>query len=130
MRGKARDLRVAVTDDDSPGIRPSVSVLDINEGNAAATGTFTVRLDTLPSADVTVTLTQPTNTDVTVDTDTNTADNQDTLTFTTVNWNVAQTVTVSVANDATADDESATIAHQRVADRWRAWSTRAWRSAR
>ncbi len=103
------NLDVTITDDDSPGIRPSVTTLAIAETNAAATGTFTVQLDTQPSADVTITLGQPTNTDVTVDTDTVTMDNQTDLTFTSTNWNVGQTVTVSVAHDASADNEVATI---------------------
>ncbi len=103
------NLNVTITDDDSPGIRPSVTTLAITETDAAVTGMFTVRLDTQPSADVTVTLGQPTNTDVTVDTDSVMVDNQTDLTFTSTNWSTVQTVTVSVAHDATADDEMATI---------------------
>ena len=106
-----RTLNVTVTDDDSPGLIPSATALDVDETNGTATETYTVELATEPSADVTVTLTQPTNTDVTVDTDTGTADNQDTLTFTSTTWNTAQTVTVSVAADADAGNETATIVH-------------------
>ena len=98
-----RVLNVTVTDDDSPGLIPSATALDVVETNVTATATYTVKLATQPSAEVTVTLTQPTNTDVTV------APN--TLTFTSTTWNTAQTVTVSVAADADAGDESATIVH-------------------
>ena len=63
------------------------------------TGTYTVRLSRKPTAEVTVTLTQPTNTDVTVDTAPSTGGNQDTLTFTPSNWDTPQPVTVLVAED-------------------------------
>ena len=90
-----------VTVDTDPGTDGTQSdKLTIVEG---MTDTYTVALDTAPSADVTVTLTQPTNTDVTV------APN--TLTFTSTTWDNAQTVTVSVAADADAANESATIVH-------------------
>ena len=106
-----RVLNVTVTDDDSPGLIPSATSLDVVETNGTATETYTVKLATQPSADVTVTLTQPTNTDVTVDTVAGTAGDQDTLTFTSSTWDNAQTVTVSVAADADAGDETATIVH-------------------
>ena len=106
-----RVLNVTVTDDDSPGLIPSATSLDVVETNGTATETYTVKLATQPSADVTVTLTQPTNTDVTVDTVAGTAGDQDTLTFTSTTWDNAQTVTVSVAADADAGDETATIVH-------------------
>ena len=106
-----RVLNVTVTDDDSPGLIPSATALDVVETNGTATETYTVNLATKPSADVTVTLTQPTNTDVTVDTVAGTAGDQDTLTFTSTTWDNAQTVTVSVAADADAGDERATIVH-------------------
>ena len=106
-----RTLNVTVTDDDSPGLIPSATALDVVETNGTATETYTVKLATQPSADVTVTLTQPTNTDVTVDTVAGTAGDQDTLTFTSTTWDNAQTVTVSVAADADAGDETATIVH-------------------
>ena len=104
-------LNVTVTDDDSPGLIPSATALDVGETDGTATATYTVKLATQPSADVTVTLTQPTNTDVTVDTVAGTAGDQDTLTFTSTTWDNAQTVTVSVAADADAGDETATIVH-------------------
>ena len=61
------------------------------------TRTYTVVLSTEPTHEVTVTLTAGTK--VTVDTDSITTGNQNTLTFTTSNWNMAQTVTVTGVND-------------------------------
>ena len=98
-----------IDDDDSAGLDISASVIRITETDAVVTETYTVKLLTKPSADVTVTLTSPSNTDVTVDTDTTTPNDQLTLDFTPTNWNVAKTVTVRVAHDDTADDETATI---------------------
>ena len=92
-----------IEDDDSPGLVISDSVIEIDETDAVVTETYTVKLLTKPSANVTVTLTQPANTDVTVD--------PTTLTFTSTTWNTAQTVTVSVAADADAGNESARIVH-------------------
>ena len=87
-------------------INTDPTALDINEG---ASATYTVVLATQPSADVTVTVTS-TNTDVTVDT--NTASGvQTTLTFTSTDWNTAQTVTASVAEDVGSADETATLTH-------------------
>ena len=65
---------------------------------AARSATFTVVLDAAPGGDVTVTLTH--GADVTVDTDPGAAGNQATLTFTTVNWSTAQTVTVEAVDDS------------------------------
>ena len=98
-----------VEDDDSPSLVFSKTTIDVDETNAAVTTTYTVKLATQPSETVTVTLTQPTNTDVTVDTNTTDSGNQNTLMFTTSNWNNAQTVTVRVASDRDAADDTATI---------------------
>ncbi|MBF2755973.1 MAG: hypothetical protein ISN29_12070, partial [Gammaproteobacteria bacterium AqS3] len=103
-------LTVNVDDDNAVELvlSPKDGMLDIAEGDSA---TFTVRLDSVPSADVTVTLarTGASSTDVTFDTDDETAGDQDQLTFTTGNWETTQTVTVSAADDADSEDDSATI---------------------
>ena len=79
----------------------SKTTLTVDEGGNA---TYTVKLDTQPSQSLTVTITDPTdNTDVTA--------SPATLTFTTVNWSTAQTVTVTAAQDDEADDETATVTH-------------------
>ena len=57
-----------------------------------------------PPATVTVTIVDPTdNTDVTA--------NPESLTFSTSNWNTAQTVTVSAAEDDDAAQDTATVTH-------------------
>uniref|UniRef100_UPI001E3268D5 beta strand repeat-containing protein n=1 Tax=Thioalkalivibrio sp. HK1 TaxID=1469245 RepID=UPI001E3268D5 len=99
-------VSVDVTDDDAGALTLPSSAVAVVEGN---TTTFDVRLSAAPSANVTVTLAQPDNADVTLDTDTGTTGNQNTLVFTTSDWNTAQTVQVSAAEDGDADDDTASI---------------------
>ena len=88
-------------------VLPSASSVTVAEGGSA---TFTARLGAQPSGDVTVSVTRTGGSaDVTVDTDANTAGNQSDLTFTTLNWNTAQTVTVSAADDADAVQDTAVL---------------------
>ena len=103
-----KDVSVTVEDDDTAGLTVSKATLSVNEDSNA---TFTVKLATQPTGNVTVAVGQPgtANTDVTVDTDTSNGGNQDTLTFTTSNWDTAQTVTVSGAADDDAVDDVATL---------------------
>ena len=96
----ADSVDVTVTDDDTPGITVEPTTLGVTEGNS---NTYTVVLDTRPGEDVTVTIT-PTG-DATV-----TADETE-LTFTPDTWDTEQTVRVSAAEDADADDETATLEH-------------------
>ncbi|MBF2755154.1 MAG: hypothetical protein ISN29_07850, partial [Gammaproteobacteria bacterium AqS3] len=98
-------LEVKVTDNDR-GLSVSTTALTVPENDSR---TFTVKLAAQPDSNVTVTLRQPTdNTDVTVDTSASTG-NQNTLTFTTDNWNTEQNVTVKAADDADAIEDRATI---------------------
>ena len=62
-------------------------------------GTYTVKLNTLPTGNVMVAIGSD-NTDVTV--------SSSSLTFTTTNWSAEQTVTVSAGQDADAADDMAT----------------------
>ncbi|XWK89532.1 MAG: esterase-like activity of phytase family protein [Phormidium sp.] len=88
--------------DPTPGvsITPSGGSTDVTEGGA--TDTYTVVLNTQPTANVTIainsgnqTTTNPTN-----------------LIFTTANWNVAQTVTVTAVDDAVVEgNHTGTINH-------------------
>ena len=95
------DLAVTVTDNDMPGVTVTPTSLTVAEGGS---GTYTVVLDTQPSGDVTVTIVDPTdNADVTAE--------PAALTFTTANWNSAQTVTVSAAQDDDTDGDTATVTH-------------------
>ncbi len=75
-----------------------------------ATGSYRVRLAGVPSGEVTVTIASD-NSDVTVDTDSTAPGNQDTLTFTTTNWGMFQTVTVSAADDGDTAEDTATLTH-------------------
>ncbi len=91
---------VSVTDNDTPSgtiqVTPS-SPLSVNEGSSA---TLSVRLSTAPNANVTVSLAK-TNSDITLD--------KTSLTFSTSNWNRAQTITVNAAQDADTTNDSGTI---------------------
>ena len=60
-------------------------------------------LDSQPTADVAVTINDPSNTDVTAE--------PASLTFSSTDWNTPKTVTVSAAQDADAEDETATVTH-------------------
>ena len=90
---------VTVTDNDTPGVMVLPTSLTIDEGN---TDTYTVELNTQPSGDMMVAISSN-NTDVTV--------SSSPLTFTTTNWNSAQTVTVTAGQDADAADDKATLTH-------------------
>ena len=78
----------------------SATALPVNEGS---TGTYTVVLNSQPTASVTVTPSRTGSADVTF--------SPPTLTFTTSNWSTVQTVTVTAAQDSDAVDDSATISH-------------------
>ena len=85
----------------TPGITVSPTTLPVNEGS---TGTYTVLLDTQPTATVTVTINDPTdNTDVTAD--------PASLSFSTSNWSTLQTVTVRAAEDADSAQDTGTVTH-------------------
>ncbi len=89
-------VRVQILDDDM-GLVLSDTSLRVDEG---ASGTFTVRLASQPAISRTVELASS-NPDVTF--------SPATLTFSGDNWNTAQTVTVSAAQDDDDVDDSATI---------------------
>ena len=84
--GTPSETIVYINDDDaSPGVMVSRSSLTIDEGGS---GTYTVRLNTQPTGNVTVTINDPRdNSDVTAE--------PPTLTFNPNNWEDTQTVTVS-----------------------------------
>ena len=91
---------VTVEDNDTRGVKVSATALAVNEGS---TGTYTVVLDSQPAASVTVTPSRTGSSDVTF--------SPPTLTFTALNWNTVQQVTVTAAQDSDAVDDSATISH-------------------
>ena len=96
----APDEIITVYDTDIAGVTISESNVAVYEGG---TGTYTVQLDTEPTGTVTVTVNVPTNTDVTTD--------PGTLAFTPDNWDDPQTVTITVAEDEEAADNTATVTH-------------------
>ena len=93
-------VRVTVTDDDTAGATVSETTLTVAEGGSA---TYTVVLDAQPASDVVIGVTTSGSSDVTV--------LPATLTFTSSNWDTAQTVTVRAAKDADAANDAAAIAH-------------------
>ena len=82
------------------GVTVSATVLTVNEGT---TGTYTVVLNSQPTASVTVTPSRTGSSDVTF--------SPPTLTFTASTWDTVQQVTVTAAQDSDAVDDSATISH-------------------
>ena len=109
---------VTITLKDGPrpttdGVTLSGSALTLTElgSSSDAEKTYTVVLDTDPGANVVVTVASGDTSAVAVDTDSSTAGDQDTLTFTTSNWNAAQTVTLRALNDGNAAAETVTISH-------------------
>ena len=94
------DVTLTLEDDDTRGVTLSRNDLEFDEGDS---GTYTVKLDTEPTASVTVTPSRSNgDTDVTV---------SGALTFTTLDWRSAQTVTVRAAQDNDPDDDTAEIGH-------------------
>ena len=103
-------VSVSVADDDA-GVSVSASALSVAEGGSA---TYTVVLNAQPASDVVIAVSSV-NSDVTADTDAAMSGNQTTLTFTSSNWDTAQTVTVSADQDADAVNDAASITHAVVA---------------
>ena len=98
--GTPASAMVTVEDNDTRDVTVSTTALPVNEGS---TGTYTVVLNSQPTASVTVTPSRTGSSDVTF--------SPPTLTFTALNWNTAQQVTVTAAQDSDAVDDSATISH-------------------
>ena len=110
------------------GVTLSETTLALTELGAAnlVEKTYTVVLDTNPTADVTITVANGDATAVAVDTDSGTSGNQNTLTFTAGgdgsgsgagngNWATAQTVTVRALNDPDGANESFNLTHTATA---------------
>lgn len=92
---KSRDLSVLVTDNDTAGV--TVSSVSGNTGEDGTTANFTVVLNTQPAANVTIPLTSSDTSEGIV--------SPSSLTFTSNNWNTAQTVTVTGVDDSEDDDD-------------------------
>ncbi len=95
-------LTVYVTDNDTPTLRVSQrGPMRLTEGGS---GTFTVALGQPPTGNVVVDVSSWDADAATVN-----GGSEDDLTFTTTNWNTAQTVTVAAVHDGDLRDEAVTI---------------------
>ncbi|WP_233423039.1 beta strand repeat-containing protein, partial [Planktothrix agardhii] len=106
--GTTTNQSVTITDNDTAGITVTPTT-GLTTTEAGGTADFTVVLNSQPTADVTIPLTS--SNDVTIPlTSSNTAEgtiDKSSLTFTTANWNVAQTVTVTGVEDLVDDGDIA-----------------------
>ena len=105
--GLMGSVDVTVNDDDTAAIvltknSQPITTLDVTE-QAVGGATYDVALSNLPGAEVTVSVTSGTPAKATV--------SPASLTFTTTNWAMVQTVTVNGLDDADPDDESVTVTH-------------------
>ena len=99
-------ITLTITDDDTAGVTVSAaSGLAVDEGGTA---TYTVVLDSQPTADVTITASSGDTDAVGV--------SPASHTFTASGWNQAQTFTVSGVADTDGDDESVGISHGVTSD--------------
>ena len=91
-----------ITDNDEAGVSVSSTALAVTEQDTTG-DSYTVVLDTQPTANVTVTVDGHAGTDVTP--------SPATLTFTPTSWETAQPVTVTAGNDADTADDTVTLTH-------------------
>ncbi len=98
----ARRVAVSITDNDGTGVTVSETALTVTEEDTTG-DSYTVVLNTQPTASVTVTVEGFSSSDVTA--------NPASLTFTTLNWDTPQTVTVTAANDADTANDTVTLTH-------------------
>ena len=95
------DKTLTITDDDTRGVTVSTDNLTVTEGGSA---NYTVKLDTEPTGDVVIEVNVPSGSEVSVD--------DETLRFTTGNWNNPQTMTVRAEADEDAVvDAPVTLTH-------------------
>ncbi|MFN8528669.1 MAG: proprotein convertase P-domain-containing protein [Anaerolineae bacterium] len=95
----SNEVTVSITDNDIAGVHFTQSAGSTQVSESGITDTFTVVLNTAPTADVTLTLTP----DAQCELNASGASTPVTLTFTSLNWNSAQIITVSAIDDATAE---------------------------
>ena len=96
---KSADLPLTVIDA-VPGVNIHPTALTIPQGNS---GTYTAVLNSLPTANVTVTVNVPTGSDASVA--------PSPLTFTTDSWNTSQTVTITTQTDTDEMDDTVILTH-------------------
>ena len=93
---------MTITDDDTAGVTVSKSAVTVTEQDTTG-DTYTVVLDSQPTANVTITIGGQTAADITA--------TPTPLTFTTTNWATAQTVTVTAANDTDTVIDTHSLTH-------------------
>ena len=113
LRNKATEevADVGLLDDDPRGVAidpTSISLEEPAPGEAAVASSYTVKLNSKPTDTVTVTIG---GANPAVSLSGATLSNTNTLTFTTSNWDTAQTVTVTPVEDANGIAETITLAH-------------------
>ncbi len=96
----AAEVDVTVTDDETAGVSIRPTQLTIAEGSSDS---YEVVLTSEPSHDVTITISRSGDGDIGID--------DQELTFTGSDWEMAQMVTVSAAQDDDAIDDTATFSH-------------------
>ena len=87
-------IEVTIIDDDFVGVTVNPTTISVAEG---ADSTYTIKLDTQPSGDVTVTINDPSDGEVTAE--------PGSLTFSFIDWYIPQTVTVTADHDVDDVDE-------------------------
>ncbi len=96
------DVNVNITDNDSAGVTFTKTEGNNNVTEAGLTDTYEIVLNSKPTANVTIDLT----------TDGETTLDQQTVTFTTSNWDTPQTVTVTATDDTVAEgNHTSNISH-------------------
>ncbi len=95
------EVEVTVTDDEMAGVSIAPAELTIAEGGSDS---YEVVLTSKPSHEVTVTISRSGDGDVSID--------DQELTFTDSDWETAQAVTVTAAQDDDAIDDTATFSHR------------------
>ncbi|MBA5249362.1 MAG: hypothetical protein FE834_07560, partial [Gammaproteobacteria bacterium] len=93
------DIAIKMLDNDTQGIAPSTTTLTVSEIGQA---TYTLRLNTQPTGDVTITP---------ISNNLNAATVSGAITFTTSDWNTEKLITVKGVTDANVADEQLNISH-------------------
>ena len=105
--GSPNQATVSITDDDTSGIVFTPTRLTVTEEDAAGES-YTVKLRSRPTSNVTVTISGHGGTTLSLS---GSNLNGNALTFTTDNWNTTQTVTVKAAHDDNAVNELLSLTH-------------------
>ena len=103
--GSKCTVTVTIVDDDTAGVSVSKSAITVTEEDTTG-DTYTVVLDSKPTADVRIEIGWHVNSDVSVV--------PHIMTFTTTNWATAQTATVTAGDDADTTNDTDSLIHLAV----------------